>query len=376
MPLLTVFLREQGGFNLLQIGIASSVMSLPILFSPVLITLFADRNIDSRRILAVAFSASSMVLTAIYFSNSIELTLLLFFFHGVCFVAMLPLQDGFYFSLAEQKRSELNEVIEYPKVRLWGSIGFMVPSLILFMPLKMGADPGSILPVAVFFCLLTVVNSFSLPTLKSQSKQNRPIKKIPTSKAIARLFSPEGRWLAIGIFFALFAAAIYYAFIANYMDEVIKMPREYIGIVFNIGVAFEVLYTVLMPWMQRKIGLKAIICLGLGLMSLRMLLLALFPNPAVAVVVQVMHGLEVMALFVASPVFINRLASDEYRNSMQGVYTMCVAGVSRVLAGVTAGFVVMNGGMKHGLFLGAGLAFVAFLIITILFQRIAPDGEK
>ena len=67
MPLITVFLREQGGFNYLQLGIASAIMALPMLFSPALITFFADRNVDPRRILAIAFTTSALVLSAIYF---------------------------------------------------------------------------------------------------------------------------------------------------------------------------------------------------------------------------------------------------------------------------------------------------------------------
>lgn len=376
MPLMTVFLREQGGFNYLQLGIASSLMGLPMLFSPILLTLFADRNIDPRRILAIAFSLSSVVLTSIYFSDRIELILILYFFHGLSFVAMLPLQDGFYFSLTEQYRKENQPLTEYPFVRVWGTIGFILPSLLLFIPLKNGADPGSILPVAVMFCLLSLANSFTLPLLNRRIIEVTAKRQIPTRTAFARLYSPEGRWLAVGIFFGLWAASTYYVFIANYMDEVIEIPRQYIGIIFNIGVTFEIGYSLLMPWLQRKIGLKSIISLGLGLMSLRMLLLALFPNPVVAVAVQIMHGLEVLALFIAPPMFVNRLAGDEYRNSMQGVYTMSVGGCSRVIAGCTAGLAIMNGNLKNGLFMGAALAFIGFLVITILFGRIPPRSEQ
>ena len=75
MPLMTVFLREQGGFNFLQIGLAMSLMNIPMLCSPALITLLADRNLDSRRILAVAYTCSAMVLSAMYFSHVISLSL-------------------------------------------------------------------------------------------------------------------------------------------------------------------------------------------------------------------------------------------------------------------------------------------------------------
>ncbi len=99
MPLMTVFLREQGGFDFLQIGLAMSLMNIPMLCSPALITLLADRNVDARKILAIAYTCSSIVLSLMYFSNHIGITLALFLFHGLSFVAMIPLQDGYFFFL-------------------------------------------------------------------------------------------------------------------------------------------------------------------------------------------------------------------------------------------------------------------------------------
>lgn len=373
MPLITVYLRDDVGFDFFQIGMANSLMSLPILFSPALITFLADRKFDTRRILALSFAISSLVLTAIYFSRSIPLTLFLYFCHGVSFVAMIPLQDGFYFSLREHRRKTGGTFSEYPHVRVWGTMGFIVPSLILYFPLSAGAAPGSILPVAVVFCLFSLANSFTLPP--SPPRDSRGPESLPTRQALQQLFSPKGRWLAVGLFFALLAASVYYAFIANYMDEVVSIPRQYIGLIFNIGVLLEVGYTFLMPRLQRSIGLKAIICLGMAMMFLRMLLLALFPHPAVAMAVQVVHGLEVLALFLAPPVFLNRLAGDAFRNSMQGIYTMLVGGLSRVIGGVTAGWIVSSGSLRGGLLFGASLALVGFLIITFKFRRI-PRSEE
>lgn len=144
MPLITVFLKEQGGFDYLQIGLAMSLMSVPMLCSPALITLLADRNLDPRSILAVAFTCSATVLSLIFLSTSIPFTLLLFVFHGLAFVAMLPLQDGYYFSMAEESRKAGLTVLEYPLVRIWGTVGFMLPSLLLYYPLSRGAEPRMI----------------------------------------------------------------------------------------------------------------------------------------------------------------------------------------------------------------------------------------
>lgn len=373
MPLMTVFLREQGGFDFLQIGLAMSLMNIPMLCSPALITLLADRNVDARKILAIAYTCSSVVLSLMYFSNHIAITLALFIFHGLSFVAMIPLQDGYFFSIAESMRKRGEPAVEYPQIRVWGTVGFILPSLILFYPLSQGASAASILPCAVVFCLLSLANARTLPVVE------RPVvsgKKLPTRVALGAIFSPKARWLSIGLFFGFMAATTYYAFIGNFLDEEVGIPKRYIGLIINIGVVLEVGFTILMPWLQRKIQLKGILVLGFFCMVARMFLLAFFPYVWVAVVVQICHGLEVLALFVGPVMFLNRLATDEFRNSIQGVFTMAVGGVARVLGGVTAGFVVSEFGLDGGLIHGACLATVAFLIITFLFRRIPPADEQ
>ncbi len=373
MPLMTVFLREQGGFDYFQIGLAMSLMSIPMLCSPALVALLADRNLDPRRILSAAYTCSAIVLTLIFFSKSITLTLTLFVFHGLAFVAMLPLQDGYFFSLAEDSRRNGRATPEYPLVRIWGTLGFILPSLILYIPLSRGADPRMILPCAISFCILSLLNSFSLrPAARLAVARGR---MLPSRRALSAIFAPKARWLSIGLFFGYLAAANYYAFIGNYLDEVVGVSKRHIGLIINLGVLIEVGCTLLMPWLQRRIHLKGIMVLGLGCMVTRMILLSFFPTPFTAVLSQIGHGFEVLALYIGPVMFLNRLADDEFRNSIQGVFTMAISGSARVLGGVSAGLMATHFGLKGCLLLGAGLGTCAFIVITFLFSRIPPRQE-
>ena len=307
MPLITVFLREQGGFNFLQIGLAMSLMGVPTLCSPVLITLLADRRVDTRRILAVAFLTSALVLTTMFFSRHIALTLALFFFHGLAAVAMLPLQDGYFFSLAEAQRKRDGISVEYPTVRIWGTSGYILPSLLLYYPLLKGAEPRLILPCSVIFSLLSLANTFTLPVVART--QRREGSRLPSGEALRALFAPNARWLSIGLLFAFLSAATYYSFIGNYLDEVVNVPKPYISLIINLGVLIEVGCTLLMPWLQARLRLKGIMVLGLACMVTRMLLLSFFPNPVVAVLAQLGHGFEVLALYVGPVMFLNNRKS-------------------------------------------------------------------
>lgn len=372
-PLLTVFLRAQGGFDFFQIGLAMALMGVPTLCSPALLTLLADRNLDARRLLAIASTSSAIVLTTMFFSHGVLATLVLFFFHGLSSVAMLPLLDGYFFSLAEGQRREEIPAVEYPTVRIWGTMGYILPSLIVYYPLLKGAEVRLILPCAVLFCLLSLINSFRLAPVPRVA--SRIARQLPSGEAWKTLFNEKARWLILGLFFAYFGAATYYAFIGNYLDEVVGIPKPYIALVIQFGVLVEVGCTLLMPWLQRHLRLKGILLLGLGCMVARMSLLSSFPLPLVAVLVQLGHGFEVLALYVSPVMFLNRLAGDEFRNSIQGVFTMCVAGSARVFGSLSAGFMASHWGLSANLLLGAGYGACAFLVIAFLFARIPPRSE-
>lgn len=372
LPLLTVFLREEGGFSFLQIGVAMSFMAVPTLCSPVVTTLLADRDIDPRKILAASFVFSAVALGLIYFSSSFVLTLAFFFVHGLSFVAIMPLQDGYFFSVAAEAAKEGRREPVYSATRVWGTAGFILPSLVMFYPLSIGMPVGSILPCAVLFCLLGLANAFTLPPVR---RGCRPEGGLPTREALKTIFGKEARWLSIGLFFALMAATSFYAFVGNFFDEVVGISPRYIAIIFNLGVLVEVGCTVAMPWLQRRIRLKGIVVLGLACMTLRMVMLAVFPTVAASVAVQVLHGFEVLALYIVPVVFLNRLARDEFRNSIQGVYTMTVVGAARVIGGVAAGCVITQVGLQAGLLFGAFLSGTSLFIIAFLFHRIPPPEE-
>lgn len=382
VPLLSVYLRADKGFSPFHVGLSGALMSVAMVISPVLITLLADKRIDTRRILAVAFSITAGVLVAIYFSSSVTITLILFLFYGMGFVAMLPLQDGFYFSYAEQCRLSAKPVSAYPLVRVWGTTGFIVPSLLLYGLIEFFEFPSSVIvPCAVMFCLLSMVNSFRLPQVKAEELDDLGEdagsgKKggLPTVAALKVLISPEARVLSIGLVLAFAATTAYYGYISLYYAEVIGIKQSHIGLYLSIGVVLEIGFTLMMPFLQRWIRLKGILIAGLFFMGLRMLLLAAYPTIWTVVITQFGHGLEALALYVVPVMFFNRLAGNEFRNSIQGVYTMMVGGCSRVMGGLMAG-VVAGSGLTTLFYYSGGLAMASLAVIVFFFRGIARTDD-
>ncbi len=389
VPLMSVYLRADKGFSAFDVGLSGALMSVAMVVSPALITLLADKRIDTRRILAVAFTVTSVVLTAIFFSSPVWLTLLLFLFYGMGFVAMLPLQDGFYFSYAEQCRLQAKPVSSYPLVRVWGTTGFIVPSVLLYGLIEFLDCPTSVIVLcAVAFCLLSMANSFRLPKVKvdelsgedgkdGQDEEGSGGKKkgLPTVAALKVLVSPEARFLSLGLILAFAASTAYYGYISLYYSEVIGIKSSQIGLYLSIGVVLEIGFTLMMPRLQRLIRLKGILVAGLFFMALRMLLLAVYPDIRVVLITQVGHGIEALALYVVPVMFFNRLAGNEFRNSIQGVYTMMVGGCSRVIGGLIAGMVAERS-LTTLFYYSGSLGVAALLVIVFLFRGIKRTEDE
>lgn len=396
MPLMSVFLWKEGGFGFFQIGLATALANVPMLVSPGLITLLADRRFDSRRILAVSFLVSGIVLSLMYLIPTLWIRMVLFLFHGLAFVAMLPLQDGFYFTYAEKQRQLGNIVGPYPTVRVWGTVGFIVPSVLMYFLLRDGASTSRILLCAIGFAFASLINSFTLPSLKPQKgtkktgvteveeevgasfverKKVEERTMLPTTQALRTLFSPQARFLCLGLALSYMAAVAYYSFISIYFREVIGIADQHIGLVINIGVVLEVVFTLFMPRLQSLLRLKGIMMVGLAFMALRMILLAAFPSVWTAVLTQLGHGMEVLALFIAPVMFLDRLAGDQFRNSIQGVFTMAVGGVARIVGAIAAGFVATIG-LQYLLGYAAALALTALFVIVFKFKTIPAPIEE
>jgi PPP family 3-phenylpropionic acid transporter len=103
----------------------------------------------------------------------------------------------------------------------------------------------------------------------------------------------------------------------------------------------------------------------------RLLLLALFHNPVVAVAVQLLHGPTVLLVHVAPPIFLNARADDRYRNSIQGLYAMVFAGAGKVIGSWTSGVAAERS--LPWTFAGAG---AVCLVAMAMFYFVFADHKR
>ncbi len=367
-PFIAVYLREQAGFSEAEVGYAMALGFGTVMLSPVIVTFLADLQVDSRKLLAALYILSGAVFFAFGFFEHIWILIILWGLHSLSFSAQVPLQDGFYFSVTKQLKQEGQTSAPYHRIRIWGTVGFILPSIYVFFLIRNGASISIILPLAVGSSVVGLINAFTMIDTRRQAlKEERKEKGLPTLEAARVLFHPSVLPWAVGMALGIMGGATFYAFYPIYLREVVGIPAEWLGLIFNIGVAFEFFFLLSFGWLLRKLGIRLLIGLGLALASLRMGLLAIFPTVEVAILTQIVHGPYILAIHVGPPLLLNRLAGDRFRNSIQGLYNMTLQGVSRIAGSLLAGYLAAFS-LELSFYVGAILILLGSLVMVLFFR--------
>jgi PPP family 3-phenylpropionic acid transporter len=211
-------------------------------------------------------------------------------------------------------------------------LGFMLPSVILYFVVKKTVTP--ILAVGAAFGIVGAITASMLPNSDVGEKKKEA--RIPTGEAARKMFSGPLLIFCIASFLLNAGQAPYYTYYAIYLKEKVGIAQQWVGLISNIGVVVEISFMMGFAWLLRRWGLKKLMIVGAGCVAVRMMLIALWPTPAVAIGTQLFHGMTVLVLLIAPPVFLNQHAEDRYRHSMQGLYAMAVMGIGRIVGNLIA----------------------------------------
>ncbi len=364
LPYLSVLLQDGKGLGKVQIGDITSLTGWAVLLGPVVMTFLADVRLESKHLLMLAFFGSGAGLLGLWWAEGFWLIFLAFGVHSLLAMPILQLQDGLNFSVQQQRRERGRRAVPYHRVRVFGTYGFIVPALLLYLWLRQDVSANVTLLVAAGFCAIGIGNALWLPavhvdrfngtagppadipdiqaanhttSVNGQSPTRRNAPRLPTLDAAKALLEPHMLIFALAMWLCHLAAAAYYSFYPVYLTETIGIGKEWVGLIADLGVAVEVFFMLGFGFLVRRLGLRTLMAVGAGSMALRLVLLFAWPNVWVAVGTQLLHGLTVLTIHVGPPVYINERAGVGYRSSMQGLYAMLVYGTGRIIGSIVAG---------------------------------------
>jgi PPP family 3-phenylpropionic acid transporter len=224
------------------------------------------------------------------------------------------------------------------------------------------------------FCAVGALKALTLPgTPRPAVSPGEKRSRLPTGKAFRAIFGePHALVFCLAMFLIHAASQTFYQFYPLHVTERSHIDKQWVGLIANIGVLAEVPFMLGFVWIVRKLTLRRVMYLGALAVGLRLVLLAVTDSAWVAVGVQLLHGPTVLLVHVAPPIFLNGLADDRYRNSIQGLYAMAFAGAGKVVSSWASGWAA-----ERSLpWTFAGAAALCLLAMMMFYFAFAPGVKS
>lgn len=369
-PYISIFLKRQD-FSEFEIGWVIGLQGLAVLISPVLITAVADRWLSNRLLMAICYLLGGAALFALTLCHSVELAVAASVAYSLGQVPLLPILDGLTFAANSRRAASGAGTVPYHRIRIYGTLGFMFPSLGIFFLLRYTAlSAVAAIHLGAAIGLLGLLMCALLPS--DQPLPQEKHREWPTKAALKALWREPLRTMVGSLFLCFLAMGSLSAFFSLYLVD-LGVSDEWVGLIINLGVFLEVFFMLGAGRILSAIGVRGVLVLGALATAARYVLLAAWPNLLVAVGTQIFHGPMVLCMFLLPPMVLNEKAEPAYRNSIQGLHWMLSGGVARIVGTIVMGYVA-GFGLEYAFWLAAGLSLAASAWLALCyFEPASPE---
>jgi PPP family 3-phenylpropionic acid transporter len=258
---------------------------------------------------------------------------------------------------------------QYPRVRLWGSIGFVVTTL-GFGAFWSGERPVAASPVVVA-AIATAAMTFGASLLV---RGRGGVGDVHLSEAPALFRDPRLRMLVAATSLHWLAFAPHNLMFAVYLKDLGHSPWI-TGLGLAAGVAAEVVLMALFPRFGRRFAPRQILAAAFATAAVRWALVGLSRSAAVLVALNLLHGLSFGAFMICSVTYVNDVAPVRLRATAQAVFVSLTYGV-----GGFAGYLIVGKLFdvlpSNQVFFAAALLEVVPLLLSLGLPSPQKDVER
>ena len=317
------------GFGTLAIGALASLQSATRLFSPYAWGWLADHTGQRTRLLRIAValalaSAIGLFVSPLYgWIAAVTLAL------HTCTAGVVPISEAALAHLVSH--GEALNAGRYGRVRVWGSIGFILAVVGSGVALQgLGVQTFPWLVVALLALLLVAALRLPVVTEAAHGSEAAP-------GALAVLRQPAVAWFFAGVFFTVLAHTSLYAFLSLYLVS-LGYSKAAVGLIWALGVAAEVAWFWFQGRWLTRLSPQCWLLLAAAASVLRFAATAAFgANPWVLAAAQLTHAITFAAQHSSCIGMINRYFPGRLRGRGQALYTVLGYGASGVIGGLAGG---------------------------------------
>lgn len=345
-------------FSAWDISVLMSQMQLMRLFGPYLWGVLVDRVGHRLPIIRLTSIVTLFVFSVFFATSQFAALFVAMSFFSFFWVAALPLIETLTFDHLRDQSAR------YSRVRLWGSVGFIVAV----------TGAGALIDhLGVPSLLWAIVATLAGIVGCGMVVPEAPLVRVPDDHPPVGeiLRQPRVRALLAACFAMSAAHGAFYIFYSIYLSEH-GYSKSLVGALWSLGVLAEIGVFLLMSRLMRRFSLRVILlacfaaavvrfaAIGYGVDSLVILVLA-----------QLLHGLTFGAYHSASIAAVSRWFSGKTRSRGQALYSSLSFGAGGLVGGLVSGWAWDHLGGALAFALGSFCALCGGLLVA----RWIPEND-
>ena len=365
------------GFKGVDIAAAYSTTNWGAFIAPFFIGMIADRFFSAQKVLGALHLLGAALL---YYASTIHEPGPFFWVllaYALLYMPTLALVNAVSFHQMKDPGTQ------FPGIRVWGTVGWIVASGILVGLVLKRARPdieASSVPMLLGAgaSLVLGLYAFTLPSTPPKSAGRKvTVREVLGLDALALMKDRSYAVLVISSLLISIPLAFYYNFTNLYLNETKGVSDPAFSMSF--GQMSEILFMILMPWFLKRFGIKKVMIIGMLAWTLRYVLFAQGAGGNAAGLLYVgiiLHGICYDFFFVSGQIYVDRKAPKELQASAQGFITLCTYGLGMLIGAWISGLVVDAYAVPGGGHRWAEMWYVPAVmaaVVTVLFAALFKD---
>ena len=348
---LSATISEGGlGFTGSEIGMILGLAgSIGAIAAPFIAGQIADRYFSTERVLAILVTAGGAVKWITAYQTEYGAWLILSILYSVLYMPTLALSNSITFSHIDDQENN------FPKIRVWGTIGWIVASWVFPMiwlqqnlhfqwmpPFIVGSEVANVtsrLADALKFSGLISLSygafCFLLP--HTPPKRNA-VEKLAFKKAFELFKEASFTILVVASLAVSIIHQIYFLQTGPFLSHIGILDSQ-IGPAMTIGQFAEIITMAYLGFFLKRLGFHKVISIGIAAYCVRYAIFGTESLPVwIMVMSQAFHGFCYAFFFAAAFIYVDKIADEDVRHSAQTVFGIIILGGGPVIGGWLSGY--------------------------------------
>ena len=314
------------GYSAQEIGELMALFGLVRIIAPNIWGALGDYSGRRMALLRLGCAMCALIFINIFWVSSFFTMALIMVGYGFFWAAVLPQFEVVTLNYLQEKTDD------YSKIRIWGSVGFVVFVLLL------GAvfDFISVQYLPVFMLWLLGLIFLSSTTIKGQELTHDHVESVGFLSLVKR---PEVMGFLLAAFLMQLSHGAYYTFFSLFLEKA-GYSNILIGVLWAVGVIAEVLVFLVVHRLFKTINYKTVLVVSLLLAAIRWYFTAHFVDVLwLLILLQLTHAATFGTMHAVSMHYIHQYFQGKHQGQGQALFSSLTYGAGGAVGAVASGYV-------------------------------------